>query len=61
MGNGYVVVMGSYVADVAFRAEKLPAWGEAYTGSEFKLVPGGKGSNQAVAAAHAGAKGKLHQ
>lgn len=56
MGNGYVVVMGSYVADVAFRTEKLPAWGETYMGTEFKLGPGGKGSNQAVAAARAGAK-----
>jgi ribokinase len=49
-------VMGSYVADVAFRTRKLPAWGETYMGSEFKLGPGGKGSNQAVAAARAGAK-----
>jgi len=56
MGNGYVVVMGSYVADVAFRTEKLPAWGETYMGTEFTLGPGGKGSNQAVAAARAGAK-----
>ena len=56
MGNGHVVVMGSYVADVAFRTEKLPAWGETYMGTGFKLGPGGKGSNQAVAAARAGAK-----
>jgi ribokinase len=56
MGNGYVVVMGSYVADVAFRTERLPAWGETHMGVEFKLGPGGKGSNQAVAAARAGAK-----
>ena len=48
--------MGSYVADLAFRTEKLPAWGETYMGSGFKLGPGGKGSNQAVAAARAGAK-----
>lgn len=56
MGKGRVVVMGSYVADVAFRTEKLPQWGETYMGSEFKLGPGGKGSNQAVAAARAGAE-----
>jgi len=56
MGKGRVVVMGSYVADVAFRTEKLPAWGETYMGSEFRLGPGGKGSNQAVAAARAGAQ-----
>ena len=47
--------MGSYVADLAFRTEKLPAWGETYMGAAFKLGPGGKGSNQAVAAARAGA------
>jgi len=56
MGNRYVVVMGSYVADVAFRTSKLPAWGETHMGTWFKLGPGGKGSNQAVAAARAGAK-----
>ncbi len=56
MRDGYVVVMGSYVADVAFRTEKLPAWGETHMGTGFKLGPGGKGSNQAVAAARAGAQ-----
>src|SRR6185437_8061935 len=56
MSKGWVVVMGSYVADVAFRTEKLPAWGETYMGTEFNLGPSGKGSNQAVAAARAGAK-----
>jgi ribokinase len=50
-----VVVMGSYVADLAFRTPKLPAWGETSMGSGFQLGPGGKGSNQAVAAARAGA------
>ena len=52
----FVTVMGSYVTDLAFRTEKLPAWGETYMGKEFRLGPGGKGSNQAVAAARAGAK-----
>lgn len=51
-----IAVMGSFVADVAFRTAKLPAWGETYMGSSFKLGPGGKGSNQAVAAARAGAQ-----
>ena len=50
-----VVVMGSYVADLAFRTPKLPAWGETRMGSGFQLGPGGKGSNQAVAAARVGA------
>jgi ribokinase len=56
MDQRHIVVMGSYVADLAFRTEKLPAWGETYMGTSFKLGPGGKGSNQAVAAARAGAK-----
>jgi ribokinase len=51
-----VLVLGSFVADVAFRASRLPAWGETLMGSGFALGPGGKGSNQAVAAARAGAR-----
>jgi ribokinase len=56
MSKKSVVVMGSYVADLAFRTPKLPAWGETCMGLGFKLGPGGKGSNQAVAAARAGAQ-----
>jgi ribokinase len=52
----WVTVMGSFVADLAFRTDKLPAWGETFMGRSFQLGPGGKGSNQAVAAARAGAK-----
>ncbi len=51
-----ITVMGSFVADLAFRTDKLPQWGETYMGRAFALGPGGKGSNQAVAAARAGAK-----
>lgn len=51
-----VLVLGSFVADVAFRASRLPGWGETLMGSGFALGPGGKGSNQAVAAARAGAR-----
>src|ERR1700748_576533 len=50
-----VLILGSFVADVAFRAARLPVWGETLMGSSFALGPGGKGSNQAVAAARAGA------
>ncbi len=50
-----ILVLGSFVADVAFRAARLPGWGETLMGSGFALGPGGKGSNQAVAAARAGA------
>ena len=48
-----VFVLGSFVADVAFRMSRLPAWGETLMGDTFTLGPGGKGSNQAVAAARA--------
>ena len=55
MSTQWVTVMGSFVADLAFRTNKLPAWGETFMGDSFHLGPGGKGSNQAVAAARAGA------
>lgn len=49
-----VAILGIFVADLAFRAEKMPAIGETVIGSSFKIGPGGKGSNQAVAAARLG-------
>ncbi len=49
-----IVIMGIFVADTAYRTPYNPAWGETVLGSDFKLGPGGKGSNQAVAAARAG-------
>ena len=55
MTTNHVTVMGSYVADLAFRIDRLPTWGETRMGRSFQLGPGGKGSNQAVAAARAGA------
>lgn len=56
MPDRFVTVMGSFVADLAFRTERLPEWGQTVMGSAFLLGPGGKGSNQAVAAARLGAK-----
>lgn len=56
MPNKALVVMGSFVADLAFRTPQLPNWGQTILGSEFRLGPGGKGSNQAVAAARLGGK-----
>ena len=50
-----ITVMGSFVVDLAFRTPALPGWGQTVTGSGFMLGPGGKGSNQAVAAARLGA------
>ncbi len=51
-----VTILGIYVADLAFRAARQPAMGETILGSSFAMGPGGKGSNQTVAAARAGAK-----
>jgi ribokinase len=53
--DGAVAILGIFVADLAFRASRLPGIGETLIGSSFKIGPGGKGSNQAVAAARAGA------
>lgn len=49
-----VVVLGVFVADTAYRAARAPRMGETIMGESFALGPGGKGSNQAVAAARAG-------
>lgn len=49
-----IVILGVFVADAVFRASRLPVIGETLIGSGFALGPGGKGSNQAVAAAKAG-------
>ncbi|MCT9000200.1 ribokinase [Chelativorans intermedius] len=51
-----VVILGVFVADTAYRAARQPRMGETLLGSAFKLGPGGKGSNQAVAAARLGAR-----
>lgn len=44
-----IVVLGVFVADLVFRADRLPTMGETLLGNGFALGPGGKGSNQAVA------------
>jgi ribokinase len=49
-----VAVLGIFVADLAFKAPRLPVMGETILGQGFKDGPGGKGSNQAIAAARAG-------
>ncbi len=53
---GRVVILGVFVADTAYRADRQPKMGETILGRGFALGPGGKGSNQAVAAARAGAE-----
>lgn len=49
-----IVVFGSYVTDLTGRGAKFPVPGETILASAFKSGPGGKGSNQAVAAHRAG-------
>jgi ribokinase len=51
-----VAILGIFVADTAYMASRLPVIGETIIGSGFTVGPGGKGSNQAVAAARAGGK-----
>ncbi|GGR71891.1 ribokinase [Streptomyces humidus] len=49
-----IVVLGSTNMDLVAYVEKPPERGETVTGREFRTIPGGKGANQAIAAAHAG-------
>ena len=51
-----ISILGIFVADLVFFGEKIPVEGETILGKNFVIGPGGKGSNQAVAAAKAGAK-----
>ena len=53
---GKVVVLGVFVADTAYRADRMPRMGETILGKSFAIGPGGKGSNQAVAAGKLGAE-----
>ena len=57
-----IVILGIFVADTAYRADRQPKLGETILGHSFSLGPGGKGSNQSVAAAMAGsgAGGEVH-
>lgn len=54
-----VVILGVFVADTAYRAPRQPKMGETILGESFALGPGGKGSNQAVAAAMAAGEGDV--
>jgi ribokinase len=51
---GRVTILGIFVADVVFQAPRLPQIGETIIGSGTAIGPGGKGSNQSVAAARLG-------
>lgn len=56
MMSGHIAILGVFVADTSYRADRAPKMGETILGNSFALGPGGKGSNQAVAAARAGAE-----
>jgi ribokinase len=49
-----IVVVGSSNTDMVIRTPRIPRLGETVLGGEFFMAPGGKGANQAVAAARAG-------
>jgi len=55
-GSGTVLVIGSINADLVVTLDRLPEPGETVTGGRFARHGGGKGANQAVAAARAGAR-----
>jgi ribokinase len=51
-----IVVVGSLNVDLVAYISRMPAEGETLTGNDFATFPGGKGANQAVAAARLGAR-----
>ena len=51
-----LTVVGSINLDLVVQAERLPRPGETLSGARFMRIPGGKGANQAVAAARLGAR-----
>src|SRR5438105_7721824 len=54
-GPPRITVVGSANVDLVARCERLPRPGETVTDASFEHIPGGKGANQAVAAARLGA------
>lgn len=56
MNRPIVVVVGSSNTDMVVKSERIPRPGETVTGGQFVMAAGGKGANQAVAAARLGAE-----
>ncbi len=52
----HILIVGSNNMDLVIHTPRLPVLGETLTGSDFRTVPGGKGANQAIAAARLGAQ-----
>lgn len=53
---GRIVVVGSLNMDLVLRTPQIPAPGQTILASHFQMIPGGKGANQAYAAARLGAR-----
>lgn len=56
MSQARIVVVGSTNLDMVVRTPRIPRPGETVLGEQFRMIPGGKGANQAVAAARMGAE-----
>lgn len=54
-----ILVIGSLNMDFVVQTEKLPLPGETVKGRDFSMIPGGKGANQAVAAARLGGRVRM--
>jgi ribokinase len=54
-----ICIFGSLNMDLVVQAPRLPKPGETLSGSNFETIPGGKGANQAVAAARLGSQAHL--
>ena len=54
--QSHIIVVGSSNMDLVVKAPRIPAVGETILGEDFLMIPGGKGANQAVAAAKLGAE-----
>jgi ribokinase len=57
--SGHIVVVGSLNMDLVVRTARHPQVGETILGNDFRTFPGGKGANQAVAAAKLGCQVKM--
>ncbi|MEJ0014007.1 MAG: ribokinase [Bauldia sp.] len=55
-----IVVFGSINVDLVTRVQRTPGPGETVRGSDYALIPGGKGANQALAARRAGARVRMY-
>ena len=51
-----IVVVGGLNMDLVIKVARMPLPGETLPGHDFQAIPGGKGANQAAAAARLGAR-----